>query len=52
MKFRWEDPNGNTGVAEGIAPFAKEHGLPENKIRDVIKGRRSHTRGWKFYPYK
>ena len=52
MKFRWEDPNGNTGVGDGIAPFAREHGLNENRVRDVIKGRQNQTRGWKFYPYE
>ena len=52
LKFRWEDPNGDTGVAEGIAPFAREHNLSDNHIRDVIKGRLKTTHGWKFYPYE
>ena len=50
LKFRWEDPNGNTGVAIGIGPFAREHGLNASHIGEVIKGRRNSTHGWKFYP--
>ena len=50
VKFRWEDPEGNTGTSTGLAIFAKEHNLNPSHIGDCIKGRCKSHKGWKFYP--
>lgn len=46
-KFEMIDPDGNIYITEnGLTVFCEEHGLTGANILKVIKGERSHHKGW------
>lgn len=41
------DPNGNEFIIRNLSAFCREHGMIREAMQNVVKGKRSHHRGWK-----
>lgn len=47
-KFEIVAPNGSIIRTKGVTEFARQHGLSQGLLSQVLAGTRSHTRGWRL----